>query len=139
MKYDANGPCGARFHVQLGSAMIKSLHHIQLAMPKGGEAAARGFYCAVLGMVEVEKPDVLRGRGGVWFETGAVRVHLGVEEPFAAARKAHPAFEVVNLEATTAQLEKLGIGYRRDIDLPRMRRVYVEDPFGNRIELLELG
>ncbi|MFC4732962.1 VOC family protein [Salipiger abyssi] len=117
--------------------MLLSLHHIQLAMPRGREAEAIAFYADVLGLDPVEKPAPLRSRGGVWFEGGALRVHLGIEEPFAPARKAHPAFQVANLDAMIARLDRAGLSWRRDIDLPGLRRIYVDDPFGNRIELLE--
>ena len=117
--------------------MILDLHHIQLAMPEGREQDAREFYSDVLGLREVDKPDALRSRGGVWFESGVVRVHLGVEMPFVPARKAHPAFRVESLERVTAVLAANGLAFRPDIDLPGIRRIYVDDPFGNRIELLE--
>lgn len=117
--------------------MILDLHHVQLAMPKGGEAEARGFYGEVLGLAEVPKPEALAGRGGVWFETGAFRLHLGVEAPFAPARKAHPALRVADLDAAQAHLDAHGVEARPDIDLPGLRRLYVSDPFGNRIEICE--
>ena len=118
--------------------MIEDLHHIQIAMPKGQEEAARRFYSGILGLVEVEKPAVLRGRGGLWFESGSVKVHLGVDDPFVPAKKAHPGFRVGSLETVTAHLEKRDVAFQTDIDLPDIRRIYVNDPFGNRIELLEL-
>lgn len=116
---------------------ILSLHHVQLAMPSGREAEAVAFYEGILGLPQVGKPEPLRSRGGVWFESGAVRLHLGVEEPFAPARKAHPALEIASLAAMTRQLDAADHPYRTDIDLPGLRRIYVDDPFGNRIELLE--
>lgn len=118
--------------------MILELHHIQLAMPEGREQEARAFYGGVLGLREVDKPEALRARGGVWFESGRIRLHLGVETPFSPARKAHPAFRVENLEQATATLRLNGLAFSSDIDLPGIRRIYVDDPFGNRIELLEL-
>lgn len=118
--------------------MILELHHIQLAMPEGREQEARAFYGGVLGLREVDKPKELRARGGVWFESAHIRFHLGVETPFSAARKAHPAFRVENLEQAIATLRQNGLAFRPDIDLPGIRRLYVDDPFGNRIELLEL-
>ncbi len=118
--------------------MILDLHHVQLAMPEGGEASARHFYADILGLRETEKPLQLQSRGGVWFEQGQIRIHLGVEKPFAAARKAHPAFRVASLEETILLLLAKDIEIRRDVDLPDMKRVYIDDPFGNRIELLEL-
>ncbi|CAD5267024.1 Glyoxalase/bleomycin resistance protein/dioxygenase [Bosea sp. 62] len=118
--------------------MILELHHIQLAMPEGREEEARAFYCNVLGLREVDKPEELRARGGVWFESGTIKVHLGVETPFSPARKAHPAFRVESLEQAIATLRLNGVKVRPDVDLPGIRRSYVDDPFGNRIELLEL-
>lgn len=118
--------------------MILALHHIQIVMPKGGEAEARHFYGSILGLPEVEKPEPLRARGGVWFETQNVGLHIGVEEPFIAARKAHPAFQVGSLAETIQRMEAHEVPYRRDIDLPGIQRIYISDPFGNRIELLEL-
>lgn len=119
--------------------MIVELHHIQLAMPEGREQEARAFYGGVLGLRETDKPEELRARGGVWFESGTIRVHLGVETPFSPARKAHPAFRVKSLDQTIATLRQNGLAVRPDVDLPGIRRVYVDDPFGNRIELLELS
>lgn len=116
---------------------IIGLHHIQLAMPKGEEAAAIAFYQGLLGLTEVVKPPILAARGGVWFERGTVRVHLGVEDGFQPARKAHPAFEVHGVNEMLAHLETAGVTVTRDQDLPGFVRGYVEDPFGNRIELLE--
>lgn len=116
---------------------IHTLHHIQLAMPKDGEEAARGFYQGLLGLAEVAKPPILAAKGGVWFETGIVRVHLGVEDGFRPAKKAHPAFEVDGLAELFATLEAAGITVTRDENLPGFARGYVADPFGNRIELLQ--
>lgn len=106
-------------------------------MPKGGEARAIAFYAGVLGFAPVEKPPALSGRGGVWFEAGPVRLHLGVETPFHPARKAHPAFEVAGLAQATSVLDAANIGWRAEVDLPGVRRIFTADPFGNRIELLE--
>jgi catechol 2,3-dioxygenase-like lactoylglutathione lyase family enzyme len=116
---------------------IKGLHHVQLAMPAGGEAQARAFYANVLGLPEVEKPAPLKRRGGCWFEANGVRLHLGVEAGFRPATKAHPAFEVENLKGLVARLAKAGFPARTDEPLPGYDRVYVDDPFGNRIELVE--
>ncbi|SDE12719.1 VOC family protein [Limimaricola pyoseonensis] len=117
--------------------MIFDLHHVQLAMPQGGEAAARGFYGDLLGLEEEAKPEALKERGGVWFRAPGLRLHLGVETPFVPARKAHPAFRVADLDAAVAGLEKAGVACRPDIDLPGLRRVYLADPFGNRIEICQ--
>jgi catechol 2,3-dioxygenase-like lactoylglutathione lyase family enzyme len=117
--------------------MISALHHVQLAMPPGGEAAAIAFYAGVLGLCHVDKPAALAGRGGAWFATGGVRVHLGVEQPFRPALKAHPAFEVASLAEFEARLRAAGVDIRPGEDLPGLRRVFVHDPFGNRIEIVE--
>lgn len=102
-------------------------------MPRCGEDDARAFYGDRLGLTEVAKPAPLAARGGVWFERGALRVHLGVEEPFQPARKAHPAFEVADIDALAARLDVV----RWNDDLPGYRRFYTKDPFGNRIEILQ--
>ena len=119
------------------SAGILAIDHVQLAMPAGGEAAARAFYAGVLGLREVRKPAELAGRGGAWFEVGDVRVHLGVEEGFRPARKAHPAFLVSGLGELVALCRARGYAVSDDEPLAGYGRAYVSDPFGNRIELLE--
>ena len=118
---------------------IRGLDHVQLAMPKGREADARRFYVEVLGLVEVEKPEPLASRGGCWFESASTVVHLGVEDPFAPAKKAHPAFLVEDLEQARRELAKAGRPIVPDDTLPRVRRFYTADPFGNRIELIQAG
>ncbi len=117
--------------------MPLSLHHVQIAMPTGGEARARAFYTDVLELTEVAKPDALRGRGGLWYEQANLRLHLGVEAPFHAARKAHPAFETDDLAALTVRLARAGQVVNPDADLPGYFRLYVSDPFGNRLEILQ--
>lgn len=123
------------------------LHHVQVSCPRGGEPEARRFYGEGLGMVEVEKPAGLAGRGGAWFRaydgTGAAvaELHVGVEEPFSPARKAHPAFllpSLGTLEEVVARLTHLGyIADRREWDtFPGYHRVHVDDAHGNRVELL---
>ncbi len=116
---------------------IERLDHVQLAMPPGGEDAARAFYCGTLGIPEVSKPMHLAKRGGCWFESGALKIHLGVEQDFRPARKAHPAFIVADLPALIRRIS--GFGYRivEDKPLTGYDRRYVDDPFGNRIELME--
>jgi catechol 2,3-dioxygenase-like lactoylglutathione lyase family enzyme len=116
---------------------IKSLDHVQLAMPPGREAEARGFYQDLLGIPEVRKPANLAKRGGCWFESGALKVHLGVEADYRPARKAHPAFIVDDLAALSAKLSKAGYPVRTDEPLEGYTRVYVDDPFGNRLELMQ--
>ncbi len=113
-----------------------ALHHCQLAMPPGGEDEARRFYGGVLGMDERPKPPELAARGGVWFGRGAAELHLGVEVGFRPARKAHPALLVDDFDGLVERLRAAGVEARPDDLLPGFRRVYVDDPFGNRLELL---
>ncbi len=119
--------------------MVKflSLHHVQLAMPTGAEDVARAFFTGVLGIPEVPKPAVLAGRGGAWFEEGDVRIHVGVEEDFHPARKAHPALVVDDLEQAIAQCRAAGVTVRAGEDLAGFVRAHIEDPFGNRLELMQ--
>ncbi len=116
--------------------MIVGLHHVQLAVPAGSEPALREFYGGVLGMIEVTKPAALAARGGAWFRSGAVELHLGVDARFRPAGKAHPALLVDDLDALTTRLTEAGQDVRWDDLLPGYRRCYVEDPCGNRLELL---
>lgn len=116
---------------------IIELDHIQLAMPKGGEAQARGFYQDLLGLAEIAKPADLAVRGGCWFEQGAVKVHLGVEAAFAPAKKAHPAFIVRDLALLAGILEQAGHKTTDGSPVEGYKRKDTIDPFGNRIELME--
>ncbi len=116
---------------------VEALDHVQLAMPPGGEPAARHFYSDVLAIPEIQKPAHLAKRGGCWFERGALKVHLGVEQNFHPAGKAHPAFTVSNLAELTKRLKAEGFAVIADEPLAGYERCYVNDPFGNRIELLE--
>lgn len=116
---------------------IIGLDHIQLAMPAGGEDKARAFYADLLGLTEVPKPDNLAKRGGCWFEHGAIKVHLGVERGFMPAQKAHPAFLVNNLPAFLDALAEHNIDVTDDEPLSGYLRAYINDPFGNRIELMQ--
>lgn len=116
---------------------ILALHHVQLAMPSGGEDQARAFYCDVLGLAEVPKPENLARRGGCWFEKGELRIHLGVEADFRAARKAHPALLVGGLAGLAARIAAAGYEVVSDEPLEGFERLYVYDPFGNRIELMQ--
>lgn len=117
--------------------VFKSIDHVQLAAPKGSEIIAKRFFGEILGFQEVEKPELLKKKGGVWFEFGNYQIHIGIEEPFAPAKKAHPAFQIENLEALKIHLTLNEISYTVDTDLPGANRIYVHDPFGNRIEILE--
>jgi catechol 2,3-dioxygenase-like lactoylglutathione lyase family enzyme len=115
---------------------ITALDHVQLAMPPGREAEAEAFYCGILGLEVRPKPEPLASRGGRWFAHGSVQVHLGVEEDFRPARKAHPALRVDRLDELIERLEEAAVSWRRDSDLPGVQRIYADDPFGNRIELI---
>jgi catechol 2,3-dioxygenase-like lactoylglutathione lyase family enzyme len=116
--------------------LISGLDHVQLACPRGGEDEARRFYGELLGLREIEKPEALRSRGGVWFECGTQQLHLGVEEPFSPARKAHPALFVESVPELEELAARLGDGVIWDADRPGFSRFYVSDPFGNRLELM---
>jgi len=117
--------------------VIRGVHHVQLAMPAGAEAAAEAFYSGLLGLPRVAKPPHLERRGGCWFRSALLEIHLGVEEPFEPARKAHPAFVVADLPALRRRLLAAGHAVETDEPLPGFDRCYTKDPFGNRIELLE--
>ncbi len=116
---------------------VYALDHVQLTMPAGEEVLAREFYSGVLGLTEVPKPANLAKRGGAWFEGGSLRVHLGVEADLSPAKKAHPAFFVQHLAAMVQHLQRAGVAVVTDEPLEGYSRIYVSDPFGNRIELLE--
>ena len=117
------------------NAAIIGYDHVQVAIPRGGEPAAREFYGGLLGMTEQPKPPVLAARGGCWFSSGAALLHLGVEEPFIPARKAHPAFLVTDLDGLQSALEAVGLAcVRADGEIPGVTRFHTADPFGNRIE-----
>ena len=116
---------------------IQSIEHVQLAMPAGREADARHFYADILGIPEQRKPPNLAARGGCWFERGTLKLHLGVEADFRPARKAHPAFIVKDLPALETALRAEGFTVKGDEPLEGYRRIFVDDPFGNRLELME--
>lgn len=121
---------------------IVGLDHVQVAAPPGCEREARNFYCALLGLAEVPKPEGLRARGGAWFACGTQQVHVGVEAGFAPAGKAHPALAVASHAALDALGERLvaaGAPVHWDATIPGVRRFYTEDPWGNRLELLVLA
>jgi catechol 2,3-dioxygenase-like lactoylglutathione lyase family enzyme len=113
---------------------VTGIDHVQIAAPPGCEKAARAFYGVLLGLEELPKPEPLASRGGCWFRAGALELHVGVEDPFTPARKAHPGFVVDDLEALRARLAGEGIAVRDDTDLPGAVRFYADDPFGNRLE-----
>ena len=116
---------------------VVSLDHVQLAMPAGRETEARAFYTGLLGIPERIKPPNLAKRGGCWFESGALKIHLGVEQDFRPARKAHPAFVVEGVRDMAARIAAAGFRVVEDEKLAGYDRVFVDDPFGNRIELME--
>ena len=114
------------------------LHHVQVAMPPGRESEARAFYAGLLGVPEVTKPPRLAARGGCWFQSATLRIHLGVEADFRPARKAHPAFVVHDLAAIVESLAAAGHpSFRDEEPLEGYDRAFVDDPFGNRIELMQ--
>jgi catechol 2,3-dioxygenase-like lactoylglutathione lyase family enzyme len=113
---------------------VVAIDHVQLAMPAGREDDGRAFYVERLGFVELPKPAVLAARGGCWFQFGAVQIHLGVEADFRPAQKAHPALVVAGLDALIASA---ALDPRWSDEIPGTRRCYVDDPFGNRLELIE--
>lgn len=115
-----------------------AIDHVQLAMPRGEEQSARSFYVGVLGLEEISKPANLAARGGVWFRCGGLQVHLGVEDGFRPAKKAHPAFVVDDLAGFAKLLGEQGLNVQRDGEpLAGVMRLFTEDPFGNRIELVQ--
>jgi catechol 2,3-dioxygenase-like lactoylglutathione lyase family enzyme len=123
------------------SEPILGIDHVQVAAPEGCEEAARRFYGSLLGLEEIDKPPLLRARGGVWFRVGAQELHVGVAYPFIAATKAHPALRVVSraqLAQLAARLEEhdIEVSWPDVEDIPGSLRCHVHDPFGNRIELL---
>jgi catechol 2,3-dioxygenase-like lactoylglutathione lyase family enzyme len=117
---------------------IVGLDHVQVAAPHGCEGDARRFYGDVLGLEEVTKPERLQARGGVWFSVGHQQLHIGVEEPFSPARKAHPALRVApdQLDLIAERLEAAQAKVAWDDEIPGVRRYYTEDPWGNRLELI---
>jgi catechol 2,3-dioxygenase-like lactoylglutathione lyase family enzyme len=116
---------------------VTGLDHVQLAMPAGEEDRAEAFYAGLLGLARQPKPQPLAARGGCWFSNGSVTIHLGVEDGFRPARKAHPAIVVDDLDDLVNALSAAGLAVRPDEELRGVRRGYVDDPFGNRIELID--
>jgi catechol 2,3-dioxygenase-like lactoylglutathione lyase family enzyme len=116
---------------------VLRLDHVQLAMPPGGEAEAERFYSGILGLERVPKPPALAARGGCWFMRSETQIHLGAEADFRPARKAHPALVVSGYDALCERLSAAGHPVRPSDELPGVRRCHVDDPFGNRIELIE--
>ncbi|MEO7019560.1 MAG: VOC family protein [Ktedonobacteraceae bacterium] len=118
---------------------IKGLHHAQISIPKGAEAAGKAFYCGVLGLPEIEKPEALQGRGGFWLQVGDRQVHVGTEDGVERhATKAHLAYEIDNVDAWRARLEKHSIEIAEAVPIPGHKRFEFRDPFGNRVELTQI-
>jgi len=122
--------------LSMGTSPFSAIDHVQLAMPAGEEERARAFYGGLLGMTEIVKPVELAKRGGCWFGSGSVQVHLGVEAEFRPAKKAHPALRCCDYESLTARLRLAGMEITDDESIPGVRRCHIADPFGNRIELI---
>ncbi|GJM40306.1 MAG: glyoxalase [Ardenticatenaceae bacterium] len=118
---------------------ITRLDHVQLAMPPGGEEQAREFYGRILNLRELEKPVQLRAKGGCWFAGDGLELHLGVQTDFQPATKAHPGLRVADIDAARVHLETAGITIVSDTSGVRVRRFYVNDPFGNRLEFMQEG
>lgn len=117
--------------------MLTDIDHVQIAAPKDSEAKARSFFGDLLGLVEIEKPEPLRARGGCWFRVGSRQLHIGVEDPFSPATKAHPAFTVADIDAVYNRLQSVGVDCVWDTGVAEIRRFYANDPWGNRLEFTE--
>jgi catechol 2,3-dioxygenase-like lactoylglutathione lyase family enzyme len=118
---------------------VYGIDHVQLAIPIGGEPAARRFYGELLGLIEIAKPPNLAARGGAWFQCGPLQLHLGVEPDFRPARKAHPALLVRDLPGVLATLTAAGCEIKYDSEAVQgFDRAFTSDPFGNRVELVEV-
>ena len=119
------------------NGLVTDIDHVQLAAPKGCESEARNFFGGLLELEEIEKPESLRRRGGCWFKVGRRQLHIGVEEPFRPALKAHLAFAVADIEAVFATLQSAGVRCTWDESLESIRRFHTNDPWGNRLEFTE--
>ena len=116
---------------------IRRLNHVQICVPFGAEERARAFYGGLLGLEEIEKPEVLKKNGGLWYQVADIQLHVGVEDMGEGASKRHPAFEVENLKDIRAYFEQNGVRVKDEPSVPGFERFSFYDPFGNRIELLE--
>ncbi len=116
-----------------------SLHHVQVSGPAGCEDRMRAFYAGVLGMTEIPKPEALAGRGGAWFRSGAAEIHVGIEEGFTPARKAHPGLAVPDLDTLATRVGESGAPVTWDENIPGVRRFHTSDPVGNRLEFQQAG
>lgn len=117
---------------------VLAIDHVQIAMPAGGDENARAFFGGLLGLAEIAKPASLTGRGGCWFALGNLQLHLGVDGDFRPAKKAHVALSTTDLAGLRARLSEAGCVIREDIPIEGRTRFFTEDPFGNRLELLQL-
>ncbi|MEZ4668758.1 MAG: VOC family protein [Anaerolineae bacterium] len=119
--------------------MIIGIHHVQITIPKGSEAEGRAFYCGVLGLPEIEKPDSLKGRGGFWVQVGDRQLHVGTEDGFdRLTTKGHVAYQVDDLQHWRNVLTEYGVKVEEQIPIPGIDRFEFRDPFGNRVEILQL-
>lgn len=117
--------------------MIRAIHHVEITIPKGAESQARKFYCGVLGLREIDKPDSLAGRGGFWLQAGSAELHVGVEDDVRRDKtKAHVGYEVENLVGIRQRLLAAGLEIRESIPIAGYVRFETRDPFGNRLEFL---
>jgi catechol 2,3-dioxygenase-like lactoylglutathione lyase family enzyme len=117
--------------------LVSGIDHVQIAAPRGCEAKAREFFSGVLGLEEVEKSKRLHARGGCWFRLSRGQLHIGVEENFRPATKAHPAFAVKDIDALFARLSEAGVACTLDDAVDGVRRFYAQDPWGNRLEFTQ--
>lgn len=117
---------------------IIEIHHVQITIPKGAEEQGRQFYCHLLGLAEIEKPEVLQARGGFWLQIGDRQVHVGTEDGVEReATKAHIAYQVSDIDTLRTRLQENGIPIQDDVPLPGLARFQIRDPFGNRIEFIQ--
>ena len=117
--------------------MITGIHHVQITIPRGSEEAARQFYCGLLGLAEIEKPEALVARGGFWLGVGDAQIHVGVEDGVERrATKAHVAYAVDSLVEWQSRLHRAGIRIEPGVEIPGYARFEFRDPFGNRVEML---
>lgn len=116
---------------------ILRLNHVQICIPFGAEERAREFYGGLLGLEEIEKPEVLKKNGGLWYRMGDIQLHVGVEDMGEGASKRHPAFEVEGIKEVRAYFERSGVRVKDEPSVPGFERFSFYDPFGNRVELLE--
>lgn len=118
---------------------IKGLHHAQISIPRNAEEAGRAFYCGILGLPEIEKPEVLKPRGGFWLQVGDRQIHVGTEDGVERhATKAHIAYEVDDIDAWQQLLEEHGFKIGESVPIPGHKRFEFRDPFGNRVELTQV-